>query len=67
MQDWNKQTDKLMKTKWKHGDCIHSGTNETQVGQSAEVKHIRAVQVFTRGGKLDRAWVKKNRGQGVTK
>lgn len=64
MQDWEMETeqgnntDKLIKTKWKHKDYIHSGTNETQVGQSAEVKHIRAVQEVTRGGKLDRIWVK---------
>ncbi len=31
--------------------------NETQVGQLTQVRHIRAGQVITRGGKLGRTWI----------
>lgn len=50
----NRITEELTKTKWEHR---HTGSNEAQVGQSTQLKHITAGQVITRGRKLDRAWV----------
>lgn len=50
----NRITEELTKTKWEHR---HTGSNETMVRQSTQLKHIRAGQVIRRGRKLDRAWV----------
>ncbi len=54
-----KEPEQLEWKEEKHRDNIHTESNETQVGQSTQVKDIRAGQVITRGGKLDSTWLNK--------